>query len=270
MLTVLISSFNHEKYLHATIESALRIGSKTEILLTDDGSTDSSPEILKHFSDKYQSVSYFPGPRENIGFGNRIALFEGHISSKYVVALNSDDLLLKCGVDLALKKLEVFEADFATGAIGLINEAGESNGYLNGPFMPQIKFPDFAKEYLSEFKNGELSINSFYLLAMQNWVRTSSNLIVKNETFWSLGGMPRYFYASDWALSLSLLAKYKGVYSKIPFVNYRTHSANTISDSINQSSLEVSKIFRLFLEENSIFQDDKNFVKLRSMNPYLN
>ncbi len=269
MLAVLISSFNHGKYLHATIESALRIGGNTEIFLTDDGSTDNSSEILKHFGEKYESISYFPGPLENIGFGNRIALFKEYVSSKYIIALNSDDLMLKCGVDLALKKLEVFEADFATGAIGLINETGESNGYLNGPFMPQVNFPNFAEDYLFELRNGELSINSFYLLAMQNWIRTSSNLIIKNDTFWNLGGMPDYFYASDWAISLSLLANHKGIYSKTPFVNYRTHLANTISNSIDQSSSEVSKIFSLFLKENSIFENDENFLKLRDVNPYL-
>ncbi len=269
MLSVLISSYNHECFLDETIESVLRLGQKVEILCTDDGSSDDSRRLLEQYSRRFQNISIFTGPEENIGFASRIQLFRGSIKTKYCMVLNSDDRLISVGVELGLRKLENFGADYFTASISLIDGDGDSIGYLNGPFQPQIPFPEVSTETLQEFEACQIPQSAIYLLAMQNWVRSSSNLIMRTETFWQSGGILDYHFASDWALALRLLATKRGIYSTTPFLNYRSHSTNTINQDINQASNEVKQIFEDFLKEFPEFTMDRVFQEMISYNPYL-
>lgn len=59
---VLMSAYNGEKYLREQLDSILNQNYKNiEILIRDDGSTDSTPEILKEYAGKYQTVTYVQG-----------------------------------------------------------------------------------------------------------------------------------------------------------------------------------------------------------------
>jgi glycosyltransferase involved in cell wall biosynthesis len=269
VLSVIISSFNHERFLDETLTSALRLGQKVEILCTDDGSRDNSRRILEKYSERFHNISFLAGPKKNIGFANRVELFRESIRTKYCMVLNSDDRLIPTGVELALKKLETFNGDFFTASISLIDEDGDSIGYLNGPFQPQFKFPQTTTETLKGFGGGRIPSSAIYLLATQNWVRSSSNLIMRSDAFWQAGGILDYHYASDWALALRLFASKRGLYSATPFINYRSHNTNTISDDTNQASKEVKEIFHDFLKEFPEFETDLVFQEMISYNPYL-
>ena len=59
---VLLSTFNGEKYLEEQIESLLiQQNIKLHIIARDDGSSDSTVEILKKYSDKYDNFEYYQG-----------------------------------------------------------------------------------------------------------------------------------------------------------------------------------------------------------------
>ena len=269
MLTILISSYNHSEFLDSTLSSTIRIGEGVQILCTDDGSTDKSRDILIKYSKLHKNVQFLPGPAQNIGFSNRINLFRDSVKTEFLLILNSDDVIIPAGVRLGLQILKRNKLDFFTGSLGLIDSSGKSLGNLNGPFEPQVSFPDWAEDSLNSIRNGMIGNKAINLLAMQNWIRSSSNLIIKSDLFWDLDGIQDYYFASDWALALRLLSGSSGGYSKIPFVNYRSHSSNTIGTSILQSSEEVRGIFRDFLGAHESFNSDLEFQKFLSLNPYL-
>jgi glycosyltransferase involved in cell wall biosynthesis len=269
VLSVIISSYNHEHFLDETTTSVLRLGQKVEILCTDDGSKDNSRKILERYSERFHNVSFIPGPEKNIGFSSRVHMFKGTVKTRYCMVLNSDDRLIPLGIELALKKLEIFKGDFYTASISLIDGNGDSIGFLNGPFQPQITFPQPTIETLKGFGAGRIPPSAIYLLAMQNWVRSSSNLIMRSDAFWQTGGILDYHFASDWALALRLFATKKGLYSVTPFINYRSHNANTINQDTNQAADEVKVIFQDFLKEFPEFEKDQFFQEMISSNPYL-
>lgn len=65
LVSVVISSYNHEPYIEQTIESIVnQTYSNIEIIVFDDGSTDNSPVILDKLSKKY---NFYFERQKNIG-----------------------------------------------------------------------------------------------------------------------------------------------------------------------------------------------------------
>ena len=61
-VTVLLSTYNGEKYLCEQIDSLLnQIGVQVQVLIRDDGSTDKTVEIIKRYSEKYENINYYVG-----------------------------------------------------------------------------------------------------------------------------------------------------------------------------------------------------------------
>ena len=53
LVSVLMASYNHEKYVEAAVRSVMaQKGVAFELIVIDDGSTDSSPEILERLRDE--------------------------------------------------------------------------------------------------------------------------------------------------------------------------------------------------------------------------
>ena len=76
LVTVIIPVYNVERYLREAIDSVLKQNySSIEIILVDDGSQDSSPEICDQYSEKYENLivvsTYKCGFGVHIVFGFR-------------------------------------------------------------------------------------------------------------------------------------------------------------------------------------------------------
>ena len=88
-VSVVIASYNHEKYVAETIESVLnQTFQDFEIIITDDGSSDKTVEMIKQFSDPRINLFVFEKNK-----GACSALNNSIINSKgkYIACLNSDD-----------------------------------------------------------------------------------------------------------------------------------------------------------------------------------
>ena len=90
-ITVIIPVYNGERYLRDTIEAVLRaVYNKLEVLLIDDGSTDSSSQICKEFAENDRRVVYIR--QENGGIvaarNKGLELAKG----EYICFCDQDDL----------------------------------------------------------------------------------------------------------------------------------------------------------------------------------
>lgn len=89
MITIVIPTYNRDKYIGETIESCLSQSyPATEIIVVDDGSTDNTEEIVKQFP-----VTYIK--KENGGVASARNLGIKNAKTKYVLPLDSDDTLDK-------------------------------------------------------------------------------------------------------------------------------------------------------------------------------
>lgn len=92
-VTVLMSTYNAEKYIAETIESILNQTYKDfELLISEDGSTDNTLNIIKQYSEKDARIKIFA--HENMGialsFNQAIKLIE----NEWIVRMDADDIMM--------------------------------------------------------------------------------------------------------------------------------------------------------------------------------
>jgi glycosyltransferase involved in cell wall biosynthesis len=125
LVSVLIPSFQHAKYLPQAIESALnQHGTEIEILIQDDCSTDRSYEIAQSYQHQYANVSVFKSPENLGGAAVHIALAR-RAKGEFLAVLSSDDIWQP---HKTKRQLEVFQKHpQAVAVVGLprfINSSG--------------------------------------------------------------------------------------------------------------------------------------------------
>ena len=92
LVSVIIPVYNTEKYLNNCVESVIRQSeSCLEIILVDDGSTDSSSVLCDEWTKKDSRVKVIHKANEGLGFTRNAGL--NVASGKYISFLDSDDTL---------------------------------------------------------------------------------------------------------------------------------------------------------------------------------
>lgn len=114
LLTVVIPSYNVEKYLVQTLDSFLiskECMDKLEIIVVDDGSKDSTALIGKKYEEKYPGV-YRVISKENGGHGSTINTGIEESVGKYFKVVDGDDWVDTQGFEKMVRALETCDSDF--------------------------------------------------------------------------------------------------------------------------------------------------------------
>ncbi len=110
-VSVIIPVYNVEKYLRQNLESVANQTLKDiEIICVDDGSTDSSFEIVKEFAEK--DSRFIAVSQENGGAGAARNNGLRRAKGKYLSFLDSDDFFDEKMLEEAYNKAEATQADF--------------------------------------------------------------------------------------------------------------------------------------------------------------
>jgi hypothetical protein len=106
LLSIIIPNYNYEKYIGATIESALALDwSRKEIVVVDDGSTDRSLDVIKGYGERIRYVS-----KRNGGQRSAVNAAFPLITGELVYILDSDDLV---NPEMARETIPLFGPDVA-------------------------------------------------------------------------------------------------------------------------------------------------------------
>ncbi len=102
LVTIIINNYNYERYLREAIDSALAQSyTNTQVIVVDDGSIDSSREIIASYSDRI-----IPILKEN---GGQASAFNAGLTAsqgKIIIYLDSDDVLLPHIVQKVVKAFQ--------------------------------------------------------------------------------------------------------------------------------------------------------------------
>lgn len=107
-VSVLMTVYNREKYLSAAIESVLKSRLEDfEFILVDDCSSDSSWEIVQHYSNRDPRVRIYKNSQNLGDYGNR-AKAASLASGEYIKYLDSDDLAYPHTLEVMLESARQF------------------------------------------------------------------------------------------------------------------------------------------------------------------
>jgi len=159
-ISVVMISYNHEKYIGEAINSILSQSFPDfELIIVDDGSTDNTLKIIR----EYQDPRVFIVQEENSG--PSIALNTGIIKSqgKYIAIMSGDDVSLPDRLMKQIEQIELQKADMIFGLPQLIGP--DSNNLIDNicPWFFSQEFNSTAELYQLLFYTGNfLCAPSFF------------------------------------------------------------------------------------------------------------
>lgn len=212
MISVCIATHNGAHYIKEQIESILcQLGSTDEIIISDDGSTDKTIDILLAFKDKRIKIHHFKQLVKSKhshtyvckNFENALKYAKG----EYIFLADQDDCWMPDKVKRCVSALKV--------NILVVHQAEFCDSDLN--FMAQLMYKDrfVFKNYLS-IKRGK------YYGCTIAFRRELLNIILP---------FPKKLMLHDhW---IGCLAELKGCvyYERVPLIKYRLHGDNTSGGS---------------------------------------
>lgn len=166
LLTVVIPVYNVEKYLKRCIESILIQEWKNyDILLVDDGSTDSSPQICDDYAKVYYFISVIH--KKNGGLSEARNTGISHAKGDYVYFPDSDDWLEPQTFKELADVLESQEFDIVSFNREFVK--GEEDTIVSDPLVTQVyegkdAFVQMLKHsYITGFANDKIYKKSLFI-----------------------------------------------------------------------------------------------------------
>ena len=216
---VALATFNSERFLRALLESLFRQTYQDfTLLISDDGSSDSTLDIIAEFKDKY------PNRIKKLEFGQRaggtLANFSRLIdclTADYVLFCDHDDIWLPDKIALSLERMRSAEARYGTEMPLLVH----TDLAIVGPALEKWNSSFWRYSHLDP------SRNSLRLLLMANTV-TGCATIVNRALYERARPVPAGAHMHDhW---FALVA---ATFGRIEFVEkstilYRQHAENTV------------------------------------------
>lgn len=224
-VSVIMPAYNCEKYIEAAIRSVLaQCFTDWELIVLDDGSTDSTAEIISRLAAEDERIIPMPNEK-NMGVAKTRNRGFDISRGKYVALLDSDDLWREDKLIKQIEKAEISGADVIYCSYGIIDENGEN--------------------LCSDFIVGENATYDSTLIRTEISCSTAmlSRKIVDEYRF------STEFYHEDLVLWLEILKngnKASGVADILAY--YRVSRGSRASNKL-KSALERWKVFRKQMHE---------------------
>lgn len=243
-VSVVIPVYNSEKYLKKCLNSVInQTLRETEIICVDDGSTDSSAEILNEFAQKdsrfviLKQANLFAGVARNNG------LKAAH--GKYIVFWDADDYFEPDALRIMYVQCEKENADICLCAAASFDSDNEKKAvdesFLKRRFLPKEKV--FSSKTHPQYIFNIASNVPWQRMFLTSFIREKGiefqNLRQANDTYFVMAAM---YYAQ------------RITYTEKPLVNYRVNNKTSITGRASASPLcayeSFAAVYELLKAEN--------------------
>lgn len=213
LVSVAMASYNYERFLPETIEGVLNQSCKDiELIIVDDGSKDSSPQIIKSYQEKDKRVRCI-FHSENKGIARTFNDGIDQAAGKFMATMGSDDVWVENKLE---KQLEVLKGN---ENLVVYSDSMIIDAQSNLVAKPVDKKPNATKK--KRTKNG----NIFRELLGGNFV-CGSSVIFKKDNIRNIRYDEQFKYVNDYKFTLDLARKYEFYFIPEPLVKYRVHGKN--------------------------------------------
>ena len=136
VLSLLIPIYNVQRYLRECLDSAVaQTLEDIEIICINDGSTDSSPDIIREYMDRDARVKMID--KANSGYGDSMNRGLEMARGEYVGILESDDFMAPDALEKLVSAAEGCNADFAKANFDFYWSKPEERRSLHEMFKPK-------------------------------------------------------------------------------------------------------------------------------------
>jgi glycosyltransferase involved in cell wall biosynthesis len=229
LVSVIITCYNHGKYLAAAIESVLlQTYTKYELIIIDDGSTDDTAEVCL----RYPFLRYVYQLNSGLSAARNAGIKES--KGKFLVFLDADDWLLVDALKINLNYLSLYnEHAFVSGAFLEFHEP--SNQYKT------VQRPVLNNHYRHLLEGNYIGMHAAVMY--QRWV------------FDILTFDPAKRYCEDYDLYLRICRQFQVVHHTHVLAVYRQHGDNM---SRNYSGMIEGVIKVLMSQKEAITTKEEN------------
>lgn len=248
LVSVIIPVYNVEKYLERCLNSVInQTYQNLEIIIINDGSTDSSQEIIDRFVKMDSRIKVYKQINKGLSEARNLGIFESR--GEYIFFTDSDDWLEIDAIDYLIKKLKKYNADIAVGGINRTNSKKEKkyNVVISENLLSQ---KEYAKKY---FKIGTQRIE-YYV-----WNKLYKRSVIEGIKF------PSGFYAEDVPTTFQYILKSQRIFlsNKIVY-NYYINN-NGLTSTFSKKHFDVLKCWDLVINE-SINYGDSDYIMWSKFN----
>jgi glycosyltransferase involved in cell wall biosynthesis len=162
MISVCIATYNGEKYIKEQLESILvQIGDEDEVIISDDGSTDNTIDIINNINDK--RVNIYKNPKNGVvsNFENAISIAKGNL----IFLSDQDDIWHPNKIEIMMSYLlqyicvvcdtdVIYEGDVIYSSYNKLNGSNVSyyGTLITNPFVGSaMAFNSKIKNYILPF-----------------------------------------------------------------------------------------------------------------------
>lgn len=229
LVSIVVPSYNHSEYIEDTINSIINQDYENiELIIIDDGSTDSSVEKVKKMTDackkRFHRFEFRHRSNKGICFTLNEAI--NWCQGEFLSCCASDDILLPDKTRVQVNYLE--KNINSVGVFGTVKILFQDTGDTRQEFSKDIKY-----------RFNDILLNKHNLPAPTQMLRTKK---VRDT-----GGFIDGFVIEDWLMWL-LITKNGGTLDciNVPFAIYRKHNKNISNNNtiMHEGRLQVLSVFR--------------------------
>lgn len=218
LVSIIITTYNHERYIREAIESALhQTYTMTEVIVVDDGSTDNTSQIVAQFP----QVKYIFQHNKGLSAARNTGILNSH--GNYIVFLDADDLLYPSAIAKNLRYFEQYPScAFISGGHDKVDEERKLIDTSTG----SIPFQDH-----------------FFALLQSNYIGMHAAVMYRREVFDTFLFDETLPACEDYDFYLRIAKRYPVFSHNEKLAAYRIHPDN-LSKNIGMMLKQVKAVLR--------------------------
>lgn len=256
-VSVVMPAYNHERYVAAALDSVIaQTHANLEIIVVDDGSTDSTGAVLDDYAARCTSHPIIVVHQANAGaheaFNHGLALARGEI----VALMNSDDLYAPDRLERVIAHMDQRGAGLGFSATRFIDDQGRDVSDTD----------PYARQLRKAIAEAARAPDPLYVIVYNNIAISTGNFIFRRELLDSTGGFCAMQICHDWDFILA--ASYAAPIAMVdaPLYLYRLHGTNTFARARVQAAFELEQLLTQFfsrLDEHPLLRDPAHAAPFR-------
>ena len=236
LISILLSTYNSEKYLNEQIDSILKQSvTNWKLFLRDDGSTDNTLNIINQYCEKNKNkIELLIDNKGNLGVDKSFMYMLSEVESDYYMFCDHDDIWLPYKIEKTMEKMKATESDIINKPVLIFTDLTVVDENLKIISSSMWRYSKTNPEYSK----------NIYYLSVSSTVTGCTMLMNKMVKEFTLP-YPEEALMHDWWIALNVA--YHGVVDYIDesTILYRQHDNNRIGAEKTNKKHYLNKFFKL-------------------------